>query len=122
MIVWLGSKYLNTVNSRAVCKPAGDDYASGISEERTWGWKEQGLVPTNLGCVKSSPFSNGEHHLWSSLFRLEVKRFDPCTSICTDYQVSPDWQQAGLEEVNFRPLLELLDTSIGQALDKPWGI
>jgi hypothetical protein len=36
-------------------------------------------------------------------------------------ELSPDWQQAGLGEINFRPLLELKDLQIGQAVDKSWG-
>jgi hypothetical protein len=35
-------------------------------------------------------------------------------------EISPDWEEAGLKKIDFRPLLELLDLQIGQQLDK-WG-
>ncbi|KIW61166.1 hypothetical protein PV05_01323 [Exophiala xenobiotica] len=35
-------------------------------------------------------------------------------------ELSPEWQQAGLEKIDFRPLLELLDLQIEKQLDRSW--
>jgi hypothetical protein len=59
-----------------------------------------------------------DHFTWESSDCLSVRRFMRMIKYA---EISPHWQQAGLEIINMGPLLELLDLQIGRQLDRSYG-
>jgi Heterokaryon incompatibility protein (HET) len=59
-----------------------------------------------------------DHFTWESTDCVSVRRFMRMIKYA---EISPQWQQAGLDIINMRPLLELLDLQLGWQLDGVCG-
>jgi hypothetical protein len=80
--------------------------------QRTWVVQEMALSRTaNMICCHS-------HVSWQSTNSVRVWRFMRMIKYA---EISPDWQRAGLETIDMRPLLEVLNLQIGQQLDRSLG-
>ena len=56
---------------------------------------------------------------WNSKGVTEVYEFMRMIKFA---EISPQWHEAGLDVVNMRPLLDLLDLQVGQQLDRTFGV
>lgn len=77
-------------------------------------WVVQEAALSQIASITCDPYS---FSWWSNDCTL-VRRFARMIKFA---ELSPDWQQADLGEINFRPLLELMDLQIGQQLDRSFG-
>ncbi|KIW89808.1 uncharacterized protein Z519_09237 [Cladophialophora bantiana CBS 173.52] len=77
-------------------------------------WVVQEAALSRIATIVCGPYSFS----WTSHDCILVRRFARMIKYA---ELSPDWEEAGLEKIDFRPLLELLDLQIGQQLDKSWG-
>lgn len=76
-------------------------------------WVAQEATLSRIATIYCGPHTFG----WNSRDCTIVRRFARMIKYA---ELSPEWQQAGLEKIDFRPLLELLDLQIEKQLDRSW--
>lgn len=78
------------------------------------------MVPKNMGCPRSCPRPKDKDDLWQ-LFFLMAKPAQLCDWFHADGQIAcilPEWRNRGLNTIEMRPLLDLLDLQTSQRLDR----
>ena len=77
-------------------------------------WVVQEAALARIASITCGPYSFS----WRSNDCTLIRRFARMIKFA---ELSPDWQEADLGEINFRPLLGLMDLQVGQQLDRSFG-
>jgi hypothetical protein len=77
-------------------------------------WVVQEAALSQIATITCGPHTFS----WNSNDCTAVRRFMRMIKFA---ELSPTWKQAGLEQINFGPLMELLDLQIGLQLDREHG-
>ncbi|KAN0104774.1 HET domain containing protein [Hyaloscypha variabilis] len=135
VLIWLG---LATVNSgvgmeilryfatekRPQSCPVWQTYPQslvhqGLQDVMTRPWFERMWVVQEVGCSNHAIFVCGRDCVqWQSTNHIAVRCFIRMIKYA---EILPQWTQLGLDTVNMRPLLEMLDFQDANQFSKPWG-
>lgn len=135
VLVWLGEETHDTAagikilnyfanEPRPHPRPVWQDYASSavrasLLDIMNRPWFQRMWAVQEIGMSRIAVLICGRHELrWKSNDCIAVSRFVRMTKYA---ELSPQWGHMGLDSVNMQPLLDMLDTQIGQQLDRAHG-
>lgn len=91
----------------------------GLQDIMTRPWFERMWVVQEVGRSQRAVLSCGRDRIeWESNNFSVVRRF---VRMIKYAEILPEWTQLGLDTVNMRPLLEMLDFQDAHQFSKPWG-
>jgi Heterokaryon incompatibility protein (HET) len=91
----------------------------GLQDVMTRPWFERMWVVQEVGRSRRAILLCGRDCVeWQSTNFIAVRCF---TRMIKYAEILPEWTQSGLDKVNMRPLLEMLDFQDANQFSKPWG-